>query len=121
MADTRSIKAEKFTLLSHVTTTTLNTTTAITGDATDVTGYMTGYFVTSVIANSANAPKVYLDVRVDTTNWIQYATLHPDMTTTANAYGLNVSNFPNSVRVRIPVLTTTSTMRFHVKAELYAK
>ncbi len=121
MSDNRSIKTERVTIFNQATTTEIKVTTSVLGEAFSTIGYHTGYFVTSVIANSANAHKVYLDVRVDTTNWIQYATLHPDMTTTANAVGVNVANFPNTVRVRIPTLTTTSKMRLNVKAELYAK
>ena len=120
MSDNRSIKTERITMYENSTAAT-HLTTSITGDTIDVTGYMTGVFVTSVIVNSTLDPAVYLDTRVDTTNWVQYATLHPDMTTTANAYLTNVANFANSVRVRINPVTTTTQIKFNVKAEVFAK
>ena len=115
------IKTKPITLLSQAAITTLKITTSTLGEAIDVTGFMTGVFVTSVIVNSTFAPKCYLDTRVDTTNWVQYATLHPDMTTTANANLVNVSNFANSIRVRVNPLTTTTYTQFNVKAEVFAK
>lgn len=122
MSNIRGIKTKQVTLLSHVTTTTLELTTSILGSTTDITSYMTGVFVTNVISNASSTPAVYLDVSVDSgLVWTQYATLHPDLTTTANNYLLNVANMPNTVRVRIPSLTTTSSMRLTVKAEVFAK
>jgi len=120
MSDNRSIKTERVTLYENSAAAT-HLSTSITGDAIDVTGYMTGVFVTNVIINSTVTPSVYLDTRVDTTNWVQYATLHPDMTTTANLNLVNVSNFANAVRVRVNPITTTSYMKFSVKAEVFAK
>jgi hypothetical protein len=114
------IKTKPITLFENALAAT-HLSTSILGDAIDVTGHMTGVFVTSVIVNSTVAPAVYLDTRVDTTNWVQYATLHPDMTTTANAKLTNVSNFANSIRIRMNPITTTSYIKFNVKAEVFAK
>lgn len=121
MSDRRSVKTKRIELIDQAAITTLKITTSTTGDATDITGFMTGVFVTSLIMNSTCAPVVYLDVRVDTTNWVQYATLHPDLTTTANANLLNVANMPNTIRCRMNPLTTTTWTRFSVRAEVFAK
>lgn len=122
MSDIRSINTKPFTMLNHLTTTNLKVTTSVLSEDIDTTGFMTGVFVTNVLANATGDPAVYLDVSVDKgSNWVQYATLHPDMTTTANLNLVNVSNIPNTVRVRVQPFTTTSDMRITVKAELFAK
>lgn len=121
MSDNRSVRTKRVTLFSQAAVTTLKITTSTLGSDIDVTGFMSGVFVTSVIVNSTYAPKCYLDIRVDTTNWVQYATLHPDMTTTANTKFANVSDFTNHIRVRVNPLTTTTWTQFNVKAEVFAK
>ena len=64
MADTRSIKTKQITMLSHLTTTNLGATTTVFGSNQDFTGYMTGVFVTRVIANATGDPAIYLDASV---------------------------------------------------------
>lgn len=116
------IKTLPSTLISHLATTLLPVTTSVLGENVDITGFMTGVFVTNVIANGSASPAVYLDVSVDKgTNFVQYATLHPDMTTTANLNLINVANMPNTVRVRVQPSTTSTNMRFTVKANIFAK
>ena len=122
MADTRSIKTKQITMLSHATTTNLKVTTSVLSSAIDLTGYKTGVFVTVVTANATGDPAIYLDGSVDDgTTYVQYATLHPDMTTTANNYITTKGNLPDTVRVRVQPFTTSSDMRFNVKAEVFAK
>ena len=113
-----SAKVKRVNLLNQAAAAT-HLSTSITGSATDISAYTRLNVLTSVIINSTLAPAMYLDARVDTTNWVQYATLHPDFTTTANANFVQISNCPSSIRVRTQPITTTNYTMIVVRAELY--
>jgi hypothetical protein len=114
--------AKRFTMMTHTSTTVLKVTTSVVGTAIENQDYRSGVFHTIILANASSTPAAYLDASVDGgTNYKQYATLHPDFTTTANSVLTAVSNLPTYLKVRIPSLTTTSSMRLTVKAELFAK
>lgn len=122
MSDIRSTRAFRVTMLSHTTTTTLGLTTSVVGSAVENQEYRSALFHTNITANASGAPKAYLDVSVDGgTTYTQYATLHPDFTTTANSVLTNVTAIPTFCKVRVQPTTTTSSMRFTVKAEFFAQ
>jgi hypothetical protein len=113
-----SDKVERITLLNQAAAAT-HLSTSVTGSLVNIAAYTRLSILTSVIVNSTGAPAMYLDARVNTTDWVQYATLHPDLTTTANTNFVQSSNVPTEVRVRVQPITTTNYMRVKVTAEKY--
>lgn len=113
-----SDKVKRITLLNQAAAAT-HLSTSVLGTVTDISAFTRLNIMTSVLINSTCAPILYLDARVDTTNWIQYATIHPDLTTTANNNFVQSSNVASSIRVRMNPITTTSYIRMVVRAECY--
>ena len=115
----RSNKSADVTLLAKATTTTnIDTTTDLTGSSYTVSGYREGVFVVDVNANSTCAPKAYLDGSVDGSNWAHYATLHSDLTTTANQAAAFVQGLPTYIRGAVGHLTTSMNVRLAIKGTL---
>ena len=106
------------TLASVLTTTNLDTTTDHNGSAINSSGFNSGVFLADVKANSSGTPDLILDVRIDTTTWAAYATIRGDLTTTAGTYSVGVTPLPDTIRVRLQPSTTTSAVRYTVKAVL---
>ena len=80
--------------------------------------WKSGVFFTSVVSNASAAPSVVLDGSFDGTNYTIYATLHPDLTTTANTKVVGVSPLPQFWRVRFKKCTTTTHVKVQVRAAL---
>jgi len=99
-----------------VTITTASTTKTYTGFST--AGYGSGVFITRVVANASAAAKCYLQGACDTTTYANIATLHTDLTTTANNKWKFVEGLPNYCRIALASATTTTHMRIGVKCIL---
>jgi hypothetical protein len=116
----KAVVGKNITLKTQATTTVLKLTTSHFGSATDITGYRSGLFLCDITANASAAPKIYLQVRIDTTTFVTYATIHPDLTTTANKRFSFVGYLPNSCRVMLKPATTTTHLRYTVKSQIWA-
>jgi hypothetical protein len=114
----RSRRATELTLANQATTTNLDTTTPIDYSAINVAKYNELAIVTSVLANSTGAPYVQLLVSANGSSgsFAVHSTIHPDLTTTANADYHSVTNFGNYVKVRLVNATTSANIRFKVSA-----
>ena len=117
MAQLNLVNRKKLTALSSLTTS-LHLTTTLESDAIDCTGYRDAIFITRVVANSTIPVPIYLDGSVDGVTYVQYATVHPDFTTTANNVVTKVTTLPPYVKTRVPAYTTTTYSRFSCKVSL---
>ena len=108
------------TCYAKVTTTLVITTVSTNayGSAFSTAGYGSGCFITRVVANASAAAKCYLQGRVDTTTYANIATLHSDLTTTANNKFKFVEGLPDYCRIAVASATTTTHTRIGVKALL---
>ena len=106
------------TCYAKVTTTIQFTTASASkvGSEFSTAGYGSGCFITRVASNTTAAPKCYLQGRVDTTTFANIATLHTDLTTTANTKYKAIDGLPDVCRIAITAATTTSKVKIGVKA-----
>jgi hypothetical protein len=108
------------TAYAKVTTTVTITTasTTKTGTAFSAAGYGSGVFITRVVANASGAAKCYLQGSVDGTTYANIATLHSDLTTTANNKYKFVEGLSDYIRIGVTSATTTTHARIGVKCLL---
>jgi len=91
-------------------------TTSYLGTEVDCSGFGSGVFFTQVTSNASagvnpqDNQALYLQQRFDTTNWITFATIHPDFTTTANNRIETVEFEGDYLRTMIPAGEVTSSV-----------
>jgi hypothetical protein len=116
----KGIASRNLTLKTQATTTVLKVTTSHFGSSVDVSGFRSGLFLVKTTANASAAPKLYLQVALDTTTFVTYATLHPDMTTTANNRFTFVGYLPDTCRTMLKPATTTTHLRYTITSQVWA-
>jgi len=91
--------------------TTVPLTTSYTGTEVDCSGFGSGVFMCQVTSNSGwGHPPCYLQQRINTTDWMTFATIHPDFTTTENDRLEAVDFDGDFLRTMIPPTATTTVM-----------